>query len=172
MKLLTFDLGRLMGVAVGDVHSKPLCFTEVLAEPSASQEVRFCQALRVTARLIDKHKPDAVAIEQPIAGGVVGKAARVEQAFGYRGVIYAACEMKRVRPHEFSIGDIRDYMIGERSLKSDKAKARVFEACQSMGWSVTNYEESDAGAVWHLGRNRLFGVTTISGLFGDEIHAG
>ncbi|MBM2293805.1 hypothetical protein JQX09_17900 [Sulfitobacter pseudonitzschiae] len=170
MKLLAFDMGRATGVAFGDVRGTPICHTEYLGEPDDPQDVRFCQALRMTARLIDKLRPDAVVIEKAIAAGVVGKEARVQQAFGYRGCIFGVAKMKGVKTAEYSVGEVREYLIGERSLRSDAAKPRVFEACKTLGWGVANFEESDAAAVWHLARARLFGVSVIKGLFGDQIH--
>jgi Holliday junction resolvasome RuvABC endonuclease subunit len=171
VKLLAFDMGRVTGVAFGDVRGAPACHTEILAEPNDPQEIRFCQALRKTSRLIDKWKPDAVVIEKGIAAGVAGKEARVQQAFGYRGCIFGVARMKGVKVAEYSVGDIREYLIGERSLRTDMAKPRVFEACKRLGWKVANFDESDAAAAWHLGRVRLFGVSMVPGLFGDELHA-
>lgn len=170
MKLLALDLGRTTGVAFGNIRGAPTCHTETLGEPGSSQSARFCQALRMTARLIDDLRPDAVIIEKPIAAGPVGKEVRVQQAFGYRSNVFGVAHMKSVQTGEYTVGDIRQYLIGQSHMKSELAKPRVFEACQAFGWNVEGYDQSDAAACWHFGRAKLFGVTVVSGLFGDEIN--
>ena len=170
MKILAFDIGVNMGVAFGDAHGPPSCHTEVLAEPGSSHPVRFCQALRMSSRLIDKLRPDVVVIEKPIAAGVAGSEARVQYAMGYRGCIFGVAQMKGVRATEFTVFEIREYLIGDGKLKRDIAKPAVFEACKGFGWSVSNYDESDAAAVWHFARAKLARVSVIKGLFGDATH--
>lgn len=170
MKILAFDLGRLTGVAFGDSRSHPICHTETLGETGDSQDARFCQCLRMTHRLIDTYKPNVVVIEKPIAGGVVGSEARVQYAMGFRGCIFGVAKMKRIRTAEYSVGEIRKYILDHGNLPASKAKPAVFSACQLMGWPVTNFEESDAAAVWHLARARLANVTVMKGLFGNEQH--
>ena len=161
-------MGRAMGVAIGNAHGAPSCHTEILGDPSSSQSSRFCQLMRVVNQLIADHSPDVVVIEQPIAGGVVGKAARVEQAFGYRGAIFGVAHMRNVRTAEFSVQDIRGYMIGERNLKSAIAKPAIHAKCLHYGWSVSDFEQSDAAAVWHMARMQLYGVSGPDDLFGSR----
>ena len=168
MKIIAFDMGRAMGVAIGDVHGVPICHTEILGKPSDPQSARFCQLLRVVNTLIAEHEPNAVVIEKPIAGGVVGKAARVEQAFGYRGCIFAVAHMRGLKTAEYTVQSVRDYMIGNGKLKSAIAKPAIYAKCQSYGWSVTDFEQSDAAAVWHKARMDLYGVSGPEDLFGSR----
>lgn len=169
MKVIAFDMGRAMGVAIGDIYGAPTCHTEILGDTNSPQSSRFCQLLRVVNSLIEKHKPDAVVIEKPIAAGVVGKAARVEQAFGYRGVIYATAHLRGVRKiDEFEVQSIRAYMIGNGNLKSSVAKPAIQAKCREFGWDVSDFEQSDAAAVWHMARMELYGVAGSDDLFGPE----
>lgn len=170
MIILAFDLGRETGVAYGNVRDIPKFQTEFLGKVGSTQAARFSQTLRMCNRLIGEIKPDAIVIEKPIAAGVVGKEARVQQAFGYRGCIFAMAQMKGIKPYEYSVQDIRGHMLGERNLKSEIAKPRAFEACKRLGWNPATYDESDAGAVWHFARMKIGGVTTLPGLFGDQLH--
>lgn len=155
-----------MGVAIGSPHGVPVCHTEELGPVGSGQAARFCQLMRIINTLIADHDPAVIAIEQPIAGGVVGKAARVEQAFGYRGCIFGLAHLRRIDQQEYTVHDIRKHMIGVGNLKSALAKSAIYDKCGAYGWSVSDYEQSDAAAVWHYARFKIYGVTGSDDLFG------
>jgi Holliday junction resolvasome RuvABC endonuclease subunit len=169
VKIIALDMGRLMGVAIGHAQGAPSCHTEILGDVGGQQSSKFCQLLRVINKLITDHQPDALVIEQPIAGGVAGKAARVEQAFGYRGCIFGVAHMRKVKTAEYKVQEIRKHIIGTGTMKSALAKPAVFDRCQSYGWTVADFEQSDAAAVWHLARFRLYGIAGPDDLLGREV---
>lgn len=169
MNIIALDMGRLMGVAIGHAQGTPSCYTEVLGDSGGQQSSKFCQILRVINKLITDHQPDALVIEQPIAGGVAGKAARVEQAFGYRGCIFGVAHMRKVKTAEYTVKEIRKHIIGNGNMKSGPAKSAVFDQCQSYGWAVEDFEQSDAAAVWHLARFKLYGIAGPDDLLGREV---
>lgn len=168
MKLLAFDLATVTGVAVGDARaSGPNCFTENLGSAGESHGARFAQAARMTKRLIQTHKPDHIAIEQPIASGAKGSASRVAMAMGLRAAVFLTAHMMHVPVSEHSVLTVRSHFIGHGRLPRKQAKEAVIRRCCRLGWPVGNDNEADAAAVWEYVRahHRIASVAPMGGLF-------
>lgn len=52
---------------------------------------------------------------------------------------------------EVSSTTARVSFIGNGKLKSEPAKKAAMSMCKALGWEPSNYDESDAGAVWFHG---------------------
>ena len=164
MKLMALDLATNTGVAIGDVSGSPLCHSESLGKAAGSQGARFSEALYMTRRLIEQHKPDAIAIEAAVITGVVGGQARLESALGIRGVVMCVAHVKRVAVYEHAVVSIRKHFIGSGKVKRAEAKAATIARCRQLGWHVANDNEADAAALWDFTRAKLrLGATPSAG---------
>lgn len=56
-----------------------------------------------------------------------------------------------MRVERCAISTVRKHFLGQGNLKSATAKERAFQVCTILGWEPSNFDESDAGAVWHWG---------------------
>ena len=149
MLILAFDLATNTGVAVGEARAAPICMTERLGEAGSTHGARFSRMLDLTARLIERHKPEVIALEAAIAGGVVGGAERSQLAMGLRASVLGVAHRKRVRVYEYPVAAIRKHFIGTAGLKRDVAKTRTIQRCHQLGIDVRNDNEADAVAAWH-----------------------
>jgi len=166
MKILALDLATATGVAIGDAHGAPLCHTERLGQAGQPHGARFSEALHMTRRLIEQHKPDLVVIESPIVTGVKGGEQRAQLAMGLRACVLAVCHMRGVKTSEYAVQSIRKHFIGDPRAKRDRAKRLTIERCQRRGWHVSNDNEADACAVWDYARAKIGVATpTPNGLF-------
>ena len=50
-----------------------------------------------------------------------------------------------------NVKTVRAMFIGNGNLPRDEAKAASFARCQQLGWSPSNLDEGDAGALWYWG---------------------
>lgn len=167
MKIVALDLATTTGIAIGDTAGKPVGQTEQLGDVGGLHGRRFAYAMRLTSDLIRDHKPDLVVIEEPIANGPVGDRNRLMMAMGLRGVVFAACSVRKVRVAEYSVNTVRKHFIGNGFIRSEPAKKATFERCVRLGWKPANFDEADAMAVWDLARSHYAKVTTPTpnGLF-------
>jgi hypothetical protein len=68
--------------------------------------------LEVTALLIERPGPEAIAIETAIAAGPAGGAERVQRAMGLRACVLAIAHRRRVRVEECHVPAIRKHFLG------------------------------------------------------------
>lgn len=170
MIILAFDLGTSTGVAVGSVQGGPVCQTERLGDPGDPHGARFLQTARMTQRLIREHRPTVIAIEEPIASGVVGSSDRPKMAMGLRAQVFAMAHLERVRTVEYAASTIRKHFLGQGNLRRNAAKVATVKRCGHLGWKVVNDDEADACAVWDLARCRLAHLATpVSGGLFDHV---
>ena len=167
MFLIAFDLATNTGIALGDTSATPTALSEILGEAGTHHGARFAQALRMTTNLILEHKPDAIVIEEPIAGGVKGDENRLKVLMGLRACIYAAGHLRKVKVFEYPVQTVRKHFIGRGNLTSALAKAETIARCGRLGWKVTDHNQADAMAVWDYARSRLTRMSTLppNGLF-------
>lgn len=150
MIVLAFDLATKCGVALGPSSGNPTAWTETLGEQGEPHSYRFSQVMELTNHLIRKHKPNLIAIEQPIASGPKGGQARGFLAMGLRGCVLGTARLRGVRVCEFPVQTLRKHFIGHGNMPTDKAKRMTIDRCRSMGWVVEDDNAADACAVWDL----------------------
>lgn len=151
MKIVALDLATNTGVAVGDAGGTPKAFHERLGEAGSSHAARFSQMLRFTDLLIQRHKPDLLAIEQPIAAGVMGGEERVQLAMGWRAIVFTVAYRRGVRCVEYPVSSIRAHFIGG-AVPKGAGKRLTLERCARLGWAAADDNEADALALWDFTR--------------------
>ena len=67
------------------------------------------------------------------------------------GVAEFAAGMRSISTHTPAVSTVRAAFLGNGRLKSEAAKSACRLMCGELGWSPSNHDEADAGAVWWFG---------------------
>jgi hypothetical protein len=178
MIILALDLAGVTGVAVGSPGGAPTAWSVDLGK-SRSEDARFSQALVLTHKLIETHKPDLIAIEAPVGGPktshfLVGLVACVRGCAFNRKVRVEAYNIASIRKH-FCGGHVTSAAYGHiKAPRARKEAARaagknlVMQRCRQMGWQADDDNAADAAALWDYAcalASRSHQLTSIPGLF-------
>ncbi len=177
MIVVALDLASVTGVAVGSPGGTPTAWSVDLGQ-GRSEDARFSQALVLTHKLIEAHKPDLLAIEAPIGGPktshfLVGLVACVRGCAFNRKVRIEPYNIAAIRKH-FVGGHVTSAAYGHLDPKRRKAAARsagknlVMNRCRQLGWQVDDDNAADACALWDYScalESRSHQITSIPGLF-------
>lgn len=180
MIILAFDLASVTGVAVGQPGGKPIAWSVDLGK-ARSEDFRFSQALVLTHKLIEQHKPDLIAIEAPVGGPktshfLVGLVACVRGCAFNRRVKIESFNIASIRKH-FCGGHVTSAAYGHLDPKKRKGAARaagkalVMQKCRLLGWDAEDDNAADACALWDAAcsqQSRSHQVATVGGLFGGR----
>lgn len=74
----------------------------------------------------------------------------LRRLLGMVATIEAVAWELRIPCREATTLEIARFFIGTQRLKRDEKKLRTIEMCQRYGWDVSNDNEADALALWHL----------------------
>lgn len=146
----------------------PRTSTQTFGSEGEPHPARFHSAFLHLSTLIKSVEPDAIALEEAIAGGVPGKKSRVQLAMGWRALVMTIAAHRRIRVVEYDVRECRKFFIGQsKPAPSGRGKAMVMDRCRLLKWPTENHNEADACAVWALARFKLAGVLmpTPFGLF-------
>lgn len=152
MKVLALDIATNTGVCVGQSGADPRAWSVNLGKAPDAQ--RFSQALRLTASLLETHKPDLVAVEAAIGGPKAS-----QYLIGLVACVTGVCWDRRVRCEPVHLGSVRKHFLGKslttrhfphlKPAAAKKAiKAEVMKRCELLGWPVETDDEADACAIW------------------------
>jgi len=104
--------------------------------------------IRWLPELLSTYQPDLVVIEAALPPAASRDQISARLALGADFVIKGACHIRGIRCVECHNGTWKAWFLGTSRLKSDRAKQRAIEICQSMGMSPKNGDEADAAAIW------------------------
>lgn len=168
MKILAFDPATKTGVAVGRPGERPVLTIETFGGSGSTHGAKFVQALITVRRLIDAHKPDAIALEAALAAGGGGAFDRNALAMGFRACILMAAYERNIKVREIAVSTIRKHFIGNGKLARAKAKAETQRRCRDLKWAYHDDNDADAAAVWDTACAlwRLETTQPSRGLFG------
>lgn len=164
--IIGLDVATTTGIAVGDPGSKPLCWSECFGK-TASHDIRFSEALKLTKRLIDKYQPRAIFLEAPILKRR-DKKANLVLLFGLQASIRAWAQIKGVPCKGIEIPTMDKHFIGMSGMKSKDRKDAIAARCRQLGWTCPDQDSADAAAIWDYGcslQSRAHSLAT-SPLFG------
>lgn len=160
MFIIGFDIsGSSMGVCSGPVGSVPTFETHVLLRDGETRSetcgrlmgwwAERSQAIKAV------HGDDSIAVyvEAPLPGGPkFHRNPQVAYLLGGLACVVGAISFLREFKHrEVSVQTVRAHFIGHGNMPGDDAKKAAKRRCHQLGWEPKNYDESDAGAVWHYG---------------------
>lgn len=148
-----FDLATHTGTCCGPPGVKPKLASINFGRTDDEPHDIFGRAIIHFSKMFAV-KPLRVFVEQPIPEfALVNKtqARSTEIKYGLLGIVTGIARASGVRVERCAISTVRKHFIGHGKLPSATAKAKAFEVCAILGWEPQNYDESDAGAVWHWG---------------------
>lgn len=164
-RILAIDLAGKAGVCDWKVGEKPTFYTiQIGAEDEEGFDAwrrKSVRAMRWIASRLQVNDIDDVVIEAPRQGGWGDTNANTTAStFILLGAILGPVGLRSVTCSPGKVQTVRKHFIGHGNLRKEVAKPRVRQTCEAIGWSVKNYDESDAGALAHwraakLGLNHL-----------------
>lgn len=173
MKILALDVATVMGVAFGRPQTAPVTWTVGFGEVR-DHDARFAKAIRFIRQMHHDLAPDLVVIEAAIGG-------KDANAFliGLVACIRGAAKDLGIKTAVYANASIRKHFIGKHLTKRDfphlsetaatKAiKAQVFNRCRALGWAVSDYDQSDAAALWDYAcahESMAHHLTSLPGMF-------
>lgn len=177
MIVLALDLASVTGAAVGSPGGVPTAWSVDLGQ-GRSEDARFSQALVLTHKLIETHKPDLIAIEAPVGGPktshfLVGLVACVRGCAFNRRVRIESYSIAAIRRH-FVGGHVTSAAYGHLEPRKRKAAARsagknlVMQRCRQLGWHAEDDNAADSLALWDLAcalESRSHQMSSAPGLF-------
>ena len=96
---------------------------------------------------------DFAAIEAPIPERALGghsNAWSTAMKFALIGALSGILKAKSIPVSFANIQAVRKSFLGHGNLSGEIAKPETMRVCKAAGWSPSNYDESDAGAVWYF----------------------
>ena len=173
MIVLALDVATNMGIAVGKSGGAPRAWSVNLGK--APDDRRFSRLLQVVSALLEEHKPDLVAIEAPIGGGMksdylVGLAACARGVCFNRGVRAEVCAISSVRKHFLGKHLTTKHFPGKTAAAAKLAiKTQVIARCGLLGWQVEDHDAADAAAIFDFACATWCRVQSapLGGLFHD-----
>lgn len=169
--VLALDVATNMGICVGTVGAAPRAWSLSLGK--GGEDARFSRILTITAKLLSEHKPDLVAIEAPIGGGMksdylIGLAACARGVCANRGIRSEICMISSVRKHFLGKNlTAKDFPGKDRAASKRAIKAQVISRCGMLGWYVEDDDAADAAATFDFACAKFCGALSAphGGLF-------
>jgi len=171
MKVLAFDLATKTGIAFGVVGGKPKAGSISLG---TSEDQRYAKAIAVCGDMIERLKPDLVAVEAPVGGAnasafLIGLIACVKGEATRRGVRVVSYYPATIRKHFLGKAlTARDFPSKNAAAAKKQIKAAVMSRCHLLGWDVRDGDAADAAALWDFTcamESRSHQMTSLSGIF-------
>lgn len=157
MMIVALDVATRTGVCVGRRNEQPRAWSVDLGAGKA-EAARFSAALALTHALIEKHKPDLIAVEAAVGGPktshfLVGILACVRGCAFNRGVAVETFDISSIRKHFLGkhISSVQFKHLPEKARKAvarKEAKSAVMHRCRSLGYAVGDDDAADAAALW------------------------
>lgn len=161
MLVLALDIATTTGIAVGNAGGAPRAWSHHLGK--ASKPERFSHMLRLTSDLIEEHKPDLVAVEEPSHGqfedaSLVGLWACAQGVAANRGIEAESWPVPSIRKHFLGRHyTARSFPDLPRAKAKAKIKALVVERCRVLGWGDMDADAADAAALWDFACSKRLG---------------
>ena len=157
--IAVFDVATSTGVCVGFPGCKhPFVTTWNLRAAGTSRPLRLLYLSNLCDELFKQNEIDKVYYERPMPLAAMNKMGTSEEVMlllrGAIGVLEAAAARAKIEEiGSFSVQDAREHFIGQRTFPRGKngksaAKDMVLIACEQMGITVRNDNESDAVCGW------------------------
>lgn len=139
---------------MGAPGGAPNCFTERFG--GGDHSAAFASAFVFARDLIDRHKPDLIALEEAFARGGRDTGSALKLTFGLRSVILTVARIRGVPTVEFAVSTIDKHFLGHRQTAGRKRrKLAVADRCRQLGWRCEDEDQADACAVWDLACSRI-----------------
>jgi hypothetical protein len=162
-KICFIDAASRYGVAIGRAGTKPQSWTGRFAKHGASQAAISFGAMKMITAVINKHQPDSIVIEMPLAVSLVNGRTTLSTTEILMGLPFVIQGMAYgLRVYDVSVArvsKIRTHFIGSNP-KGDIGKERVWRKCLDLGWisalddDLSN-DRTDALAGWSYAEHQI-----------------
>lgn len=157
---MALDLASTTGVAEGRAGETPRLYSMRFVKPHDDHPAVFGRALGWLAEHIEDVIPDVVFIEAPMTPGAPGIKTNPEttlRLIGLWGALSGECAYRGIMCRCVSVQTVRKGFIGAGRVEGggQEAKRRAFDMCRLLGWSPTDRDSSDAGALWWHGVTKV-----------------
>ena len=160
--VLALDISKtLTGVAEGRVGEKPRAYSL----PGKDLSVVAAQA-QLFDWLVDRTKADKIDLlgyEAPLDAGAFRPIVDWEEhtvrsqrdphttlvLAKMTGVVELVGFKRKLRTESINVMTARKEFVGQARFKGDEGKKRVRAMVAHLGWTATNYDQSDAECIWH-----------------------
>lgn len=153
MIIVALDIASVTGCAVGSPGRAPKAWSVDLGK-GRSEDARFSKALVLTHDLIERYRPDLIAVEAAIGGKfasafLIGVVACVRGVAANRGVPVRSFTSASVRRHFLGRALAkRDFPTLKPAAATKAIKGEVIARCRLLGWDVPDADSADAAALW------------------------
>ncbi len=147
------DLATFTGICRGKPGELPTLSSIDFGKKDDEPSDIFGRAIIFFAKMFET-KPLRLFVEQPVPEFALQgqtQARSTEIKYGLLAISTGIARASGVRVERTPIQTVRKHFLGQGNLKSAIAKERAFQVCTTLGWNPNNFDESDAGAVWHYG---------------------
>jgi hypothetical protein len=147
------DLGTFTGICRGKPGELPTLSSIDFGKKDDEPHDIFGRAIIFFAQMFQQ-KPVRLFVEQPIPEFALKsqtQARSTELKYGLLAISTGIARASGVCVERCPISTVRKHFLGQGNLKSSIAKERAFQVCTTLGWNPNNFDEADAGAVWHWG---------------------
>lgn len=151
MQIMAVDCATRTGVAFGAPGLAPdICTFNFRKHRTDTPEDIFGRAVAFAATRFRDHRPDVMAIEEPLPGGKSRNADSTSIAHGLYGIFTGVAKAKGVHVLPAPIGTWRKFFIGRGNLPGAKAKAECVALCRRLGWHVPgdDHNAAEAAGIW------------------------
>mgnify|MGYP000010467430 CR=1 FL=1 len=151
--VVALDIATQTGIAAGSPGGKPKAWSVDLGK-GRGEDARFSKALVLTHELIERHRPDLIAVEAAIGGKyasafLIGVVACVRGVAANRGVPVRSYTSGSVRKHFLGRALAkRDFPALKPAAATKAIKGEVIARCRLLGWEVADDNAADACALW------------------------
>lgn len=151
--ILALDVATRTGICVmRKGENRPVAWSVDLGA-GRSEDARFSAALVLTHGLIEKHKPDLIAIEGAVGGPkasayLIGLVACIRGCAANRGIPVQSYPINSIRKHFLgrALG-VRDFPALKPAAAKKAIKQAVMDRCRLLGWDVPDADAADAAAL-------------------------
>ncbi len=150
--LCALDIATRTGVCLMRPGQKPRAWSVDLGA-GKSEDERFSSVLLLTHTLIERHKPDLIAIEAAVGGPKASA-----YLIGLVACVRGCAHNRRTPVQTYPLNSIRRHFLGKALAVRDfpglshhaakKAiKQAVMDRCRLLGWEVPDADAADAAAL-------------------------
>ena len=152
------DLAKQSGVCWGEPNGKPEFETWTLGGADTPRGKRGANLMRKLVEHIAYVKPDLIFIEAPLTAAVLADIGSTQDTtLALQGFVFVAETVAFSRGVETRLIERQDALLHftgskkyPRAIK-DAAKKACMARCSQLRWIVADYDQADAGALWHYG---------------------
>jgi hypothetical protein len=159
-QIMALDISkRSTGVCEGRLGEEPLFYTVPFGGTDDDFEATWARCFRwFHKRLLEPAVPSHVYMEAPAQAGSFSGHTNANVTTTVTGLwsnVSSLCEVRGVIFRKVHVATARKSFIGIGNMAGADAKREVRRVCDSIGWKPKNFDEADAGCVFHYAGKQI-----------------